>query len=347
MVYLPPAEEWRWDVFARSHPRRSIFQFDCWRAVLQSAFRHLRGRPLVVRDVASETIVAGTMVYEATSWLLGRRLISVPFASYMDPLVSEPWQISAIARSLSSTKAVGRYRHAELRLLKVKEAPCFGFVMRHPFKHHYLDLTQGTETLHRRFSRTAIRHRIRDADRDGVVVRSGGEDDWDRFWRLHRNARRRLGLPVMPRRFFDALRYHLSLDNLSLLFAEQNGKAIAASLALVFDGVYLYEWTGDSRDAHSKGARQRLLWGAMCDAADRRCHTFSLGRTDVNNTGLLAYKRRWRPTEEDVVILTSEDAEAQLVHRDRRHDWFARGLMRRVPDPMYSVMSEFCYRHLG
>jgi hypothetical protein len=268
-AWLDATEERRWESFAQNHPLSTIFQTLKWRAVLQSAFPHLHGRPLVVRDKVTREIVAGTMVYAVRSWLLGSRLVSVPLASYVDPLATEGSHLMKLTSFMARLTGTEQYQTAEVRLLKtcVPDGVA-GATESRDFKHYYLDLTEGPDKLYSKFSRTAIRQLIQRADRNSVTIHSGVNQHSERetFYNLLANTRRRLALPVMPWRFFDALHYHLPQQSLSLLTARLNGETIGASMALVFDGVYLLEWLGDSRRGRAVGVNQQLYWHAIQDA---------------------------------------------------------------------------------
>jgi hypothetical protein len=352
-AWLDASEEHRWESFAPTHPLSTIFQTLKWRAVLHSAFPHLHGRPLVVRDNVTRQIVAGTMIYSVRSWLLGSRIVSVPLASYVDPLATEASHLMNLTGFIATLTGTEPYQTAELRLLKTGiQDGVGGATESRDFKHYYLNLTEGPDKLYSKFSRTAIRQLIQRADRNSVTIHSGASQRSERqaFYGLYANTRRRLALPVLPWRFFDALHCHLPAQNLSLLTARLHGDTVGASMALVFDGVYLLEWLGDSRRGRAVGVNQKLYWHAIQDATARGCHTFSFGRTRTTHVGLLAFKRRWGAIEEDVRTLVWGRPARSQVGRRAANDItrrIAKGILKSTPKPVYLALSDFCYRHLG
>src|SRR5580658_8386102 len=86
--WLRPEEETQWDAFAAKHPLGLIYHRTPWKQVLEQAFPHIRGHFLVLRDNSTGEIQAGLPLYTLKSWLLGNRAVSVPFASFCDPLIS-------------------------------------------------------------------------------------------------------------------------------------------------------------------------------------------------------------------------------------------------------------------
>jgi hypothetical protein len=93
--WLSQDHEPEWDDFVLRHPLGSLYHTSEWKRVIEKAFTHIRGRFLVLRDGDSEEILGGLPVYRVSSWLLGRHLVSVPFATVCDPLVTtvQEWNV--------------------------------------------------------------------------------------------------------------------------------------------------------------------------------------------------------------------------------------------------------------
>ena len=60
--WLSPDERGEWDAFVTRHPLGLVYHLSAWQRVLESAFRHIRGRFLVLRDGGGQ-IQAGLPVY--------------------------------------------------------------------------------------------------------------------------------------------------------------------------------------------------------------------------------------------------------------------------------------------
>jgi hypothetical protein len=96
---------------------------------------------------------------------------------------------------------------------------------------------------------------------------------------------------------------------------------------------------------------QLLLWRAIREAKLAGLHTFDLGRTDLKNTGLIAFKDRWgasRSTFTYVRLLSSPGG--KTAYPDVRASWAA-GLSKKVlhylPDWMFRSVGALLYRHIG
>ena len=106
--WLLPDETAEWDAFVARHPLGLVYHLSAWTRVLETAFPHIQGRFLVLKDGADGSIRAGLPVYTVKSWLLGRRVISVPFASFCDPLVSSAaeFDLAALAQAVSGPEVL-------------------------------------------------------------------------------------------------------------------------------------------------------------------------------------------------------------------------------------------------
>src|SRR5207248_7891612 len=87
--WLEREEDDLWDAFVVRHPHGLIYHRACWRRVLEEAFPHIRGRFLALCDGATGEMAAGMPVYTVKSWMLGNRVVSLPYATVCDPLITD------------------------------------------------------------------------------------------------------------------------------------------------------------------------------------------------------------------------------------------------------------------
>lgn len=350
--WLDRSEDAAWDAFVAAHPHGTICQTTRWREMIESSFGHIQGRVLAIRDGAGGPIRGGMMGYTVRSWLLGNRLVSVPFASRVDPLTSSPKDLGLMLEHLDRRRGDLGVRSLQVRLLKVLPLGIpEGFTVHSNLKRHYIVLDRPLDELYKETHASCVRRWIKKARRNDVVVRRGRTGrDWDILFRIYGHTRQRLRLPAMPRRFFSAAARCLEPGQVELFIVEKDGKPLGAGLFLIFNGVQQLEWVGDTDEGRAVGANQLLYWEALTDAVNRGCHTFCFGRTDDDNEGLLDYKRRWGSIEEDIHVVASGKGKGSSTGR-RADAGITRSIAERIvvasPRPLYLGFSEFCYRHLG
>jgi hypothetical protein len=356
--WLRPDHESEWDAFVRQHPAGLVYHLSAWKRVLESAFPQIRGRFLVARDGETGHIHAGLPVYTVKSWLLGNRTVSVPFATMCDPLVSSAEEFGLFLPELQELQQKTKSRRVEIRARLAADLVLNGGALSGDvgFKHLYLSLKQeqDRDALFHTFSRTCVRKNITKAQRAGVIVEQRcDEASMLICYGILVESRRRLSLPQMPYAFFKAMLEHLSPEHLNIFLALHEGKPVGCFILLRMGDFWTAEYAGVTDDAPA-GVDQMLYWETIKKAKDHGGKIYSFGRTAVANEGLLAYKRRWAPLEEDLVDFTF-DARGSLTekvgkahHSDSSLAYrAARAVLGRVPRPVYRLIGDFWYHHLG
>lgn len=344
--WLSPADFPAWDAFVSSHPCGFLTHFSSWKKVIESAFPHITGHILAVEDSAAGQIRAGLPLFIVKSWLLGTRLVSIPFASVADPLLSSPDDIALLMDEVRGLQQVSRASSIEIRTFQT-DCHLSTLAPTACFKHHWIQLDAPPSQLFYRCSRTAVRRMVEKARKSGIqVIEGGSQAHLHDFYRLFTATRKRLSLPPIPFRFFRAIWEELPASSRVILLAHSKGAPIAAVLGLRGKGIFSLEYSGEHRLAVNSGASQLLYWTAIEFAARSGDRVFHFGRTSASNTGLLAYKRHWGTEERSLITLvdpplSSPPTEASIAYNA------IKTLARLSPPGVYRVLGDFCYRHLG
>ncbi|MGI9239399.1 MAG: GNAT family N-acetyltransferase [Verrucomicrobiales bacterium] len=350
VVRIESARLQEWDQLVADSPDGTIYHASGWRAALETAFPHIRGHFLAIADGADGHLVAALPVYEVRSWILGNRLVGVPYANWCDPLVENQSQLALLLGEVHKLGEELGCERVELRCRRhdLEEFPS-GWEPAGTWKHHFTDLSPDPEVLFSKLSRTAVRRYINRARSQGIEIetdrsREGLED----FHRRLAILRKRLGLPIIPYRFFQSLRDSLSEEEFFLCVARRDGQRLGAAIGLRSRDVYHLEFAAGGPTARGLGVMQLLYWEAMQQARSLGCKEFSFGRTSGDNTGLLAYKRHWNTTEEDLSAISWAAGDrpgpgklGSLVKP------IASWSLERLPGPVCKSLGSLIYRHWG
>ncbi len=340
-----------WDDFVAGHRLGTLFHQAQWKNVLEGSFPHIRARFLALADENPTKIIAGLPLYEVNSWIFGSRLVCVPYSTWCDPLVDDAGQLELLlneARNLASSLSSKRI---EVRCRSVGWIPSTdGWSIQKTWKHHTIPLKQSEAGLWKNLSRTAVRRMVRKAEKNSVEVSVETDPDaLGEFYRLFVETRRRLALPIMPSEYFSAIHEQLSEQSRLLLVARQRGNTLGAVLAFRAQGVFHLEFAADHPEARRLGVMQLLYWRALQLARESGCREFSLGRTSIENGGLLEYKRHWNPIEEDLVVRVWNRGHNENSIGD--HQELARPLvnwlLNTAPRPLSKLLGAYVYRHWG
>jgi CelD/BcsL family acetyltransferase involved in cellulose biosynthesis len=339
-----PLGDPRWPVFVESHPAASIFHTRGWLEALQSTYGY---EPIVyTTSRPSEDLTSAVPLCRIQSWLTGRRLVSLPFSDHCDPLVEQSPDREAIVAALRQAVSGEHLTHIELRPRASIMGDEDSFVKGSSFVHHMLDLRPDLEQLRRTLHKGMIERKIRRAEREGVSYEEGTSESLLRaFFRLMLLTRRRHGVAPQPLQWFRNLIACLG-DRVKIRVASRQGRTIASILTLQHRDTLVYKYGCSDARFHSLGAMPFLLWKAIEDAKAQGLRWFDFGRSDLSNTGLIAFKDRWGAVATTLTyVQCCPGPSPKNAHT--RPSRIPRALMARLPDSALVMAGRLIYRHLG
>ena len=328
--------------FVRGHAKASVFHTTGWAEALQRTYAF---DPIVyTTSAAGAALTNGVLLFRVSSWLTGRRLVSVPFADHCEPLVEASDDRAAIGATLSAA-AEKDWDYVELRPLSgggFPDGPLFREASSYRF--HTIDLQPSSDELFLRFHKSHIQRKIRRAERDGVVCESGRSPALlNAFYGLLVMTRRRHGIPPQPMKWFANLMACCS-DQMTIRVAYVGNRAVASILTLQFGRTLVYKYGCSDAAYHNRGVMPLLFWNAIQDAKTGGLQSFDLGRSDVSNSGLIAFKERLGGVPSTLTYLRYEK------RRRRSRRWLKiapGGALRWLPDRLFVAVGKVLYRHMG
>jgi Acetyltransferase (GNAT) domain len=243
------------------------------------------------------SVVAGLPVLEVRSIRRSRRSVSLPFTDICPPLGESTDRYEKLVASSVRDGAPP---------LEVRAALEHG-VRRASGVIHRLSLDSDPEVLYPRFHKSQVQRNIVRAAKEGVEIRRGLEkrDLTETFYQLHLATRRRQGVPVQPRRFFDLLWTRFlepGLGFVSLAYAGQ--RAVAAAVFLHWNETVVYKYGASDAGALKLRPNHLLFWDVIQWACRHGYRTLDFGRTDAENKGLRSFKSGWGAVESPLVYTT-------------------------------------------
>lgn len=284
----------RWRSFVAGHREATPFHDPRWADLLARTYGY--SAFAVALFAGEQEIIAGAPFLEVRGVSGRRRWISLPFTDECPLLLPDRGSVE----SLGDTFTRG-LRSLAAPTVEVRGAvDGIGWQTGADAVTHELDLEPDVATVRRRFSRSQVIRNISRAEREGVVVRRAASTrDLDAFYALHTRTRRRQGVPVQPRRFFDLLWGYLGSTGLAFILLADAGEreAIAGALFLASGTSTIYKFGASDPDAWRLRPNHLIFWTAIQHACARGDRRFDFGRTDVGNAGLRAFKSGWGATE--------------------------------------------------
>jgi CelD/BcsL family acetyltransferase involved in cellulose biosynthesis len=288
---IDPLTDPRWDDFVRGHAKASVFHSLAWLKALTCSYNY---EPVVFStSPPGKPLTGGLLFCRVKSWLTGNRLVSLPFSDHCQPLVDTTEELDAILSMLRQSLLEKQWDYIELRP-HAQEAEWQSRISTlHTYAWHTLELEESADTLFRNFQKDCVQRKIRRAEREQLRYETGNSEDLlSTFYRLFVKTRRRHGLPPQPFFWFQQLATAFE-GRLQVRLASFNGRPVAGILTLKHGTTITYKYGCSDPSFHNLGGIQLLLWRTIQEAKDEGFRCLDLGRSNVDNEGLIHFKNRW------------------------------------------------------
>jgi CelD/BcsL family acetyltransferase involved in cellulose biosynthesis len=332
-----PIGDPRWSAFVHSHPDAGPFHLPEWASVIADCYR-FESFALTACDTDGE-ILAGIPVITVRSPLGGRRWVSLPFTDSCSPLIRADVATDHVLAAFTERAFASPIRGLEVRAMLPAGDNRHGVAVGYL---HTMELPPDSAMLHPNKSHRNLRNR---ALRKGMrVVQGRTRQDMAAFYRLHTLTRRRLGVPVQPRRFFDLLWHRIvAAGHGFVASATLEGEVQSAAVMLIHNGVLINKYHGSDPSAPDRAGGYLIDWEMMVAGCNEGYHTLDLGRTDTGAEGLRRYKSLCGAVERPL-IYTHISRTPPVAHHESSVSALSREIIRRSPPWVCRTLGEIFYR---
>ena len=335
---IDPLTDRRWDDLLARDPHASVFHSRGW----LEALKHTYGYEPIVLTTSSGPLANGLALCRVST-LISRRLVSLPFSDHCEPLVSGPDDLPAMVGFLAGEVREGRWNSIELRPRCMVPA---GLGESARFCLHTLDLTPPLHRIFDGFHHSCTRRSIRRAERERLSYEAGTSAHMlATFYGMLRLGRRRHGLPPQPLSWFQNLVSSFG-DGLMIHTATCNDTPVAAILTLSFKKTMVYKYGGSDARFHRMGSVPFLFWHAIQEAKAQGLETLDLGRSAVDQSGLLTFKDHLG-AERTALTYFRSPARTAGATRPGPLQRLAQRVVPYMPDAALDLAGRLFYRHLG
>jgi CelD/BcsL family acetyltransferase involved in cellulose biosynthesis len=329
-------EDPAWLELVRADPAALPFHHPAWTLLLADAYAF---KPFVLASFdGSRRLMAGVPVVEIGGRRQSRRWVSLPFSDVCPPLAPDGGADS-ISAAIDEVR-----REAGVASLEVRARLAGASPGKQPALLHDLQLTADPDKVAASF-RASVRRNIRAAERGPAIVRvaSSQADVTERFYRLHVDTRRRLGLPVQPLRFFRLLWSRMIEPGLGrVLLVEVGPETVAGAVFLSWNRTVVYKYGASDPHYWPLRPNNLLFWEAIKWACESGYERLDFGRTDLDSPSLRRFKLGWATQEHPLEYTLLGDTQANV--RRARPPRIVRSAIRRSPRWVVRALGEILYR---
>jgi CelD/BcsL family acetyltransferase involved in cellulose biosynthesis len=288
-----------WRMIAH-HPLNSLFSSQPWTEAVAQTYGF--NVSVSMRSNRPNGKADGAILFSRVSDLRGERIVCGPFSDYCDPLVSDAdtWRelvapLIGLGVPITLRCLRNQLPAKDERFVKVSEAAWHG-----------IDLARSEAEIWDGFWGPA-RQNIRKAERSGVKVRASHKlSDLQVFYDMHCHIRKtKYRLLPQPFAFFEHLHASFAAnDRLTVLLAEIDGTAVGATVFIACGDTLYYKFNASV--ASSTCPNDLLVWEGIRLGQSLGLKLFDFGASDLDQPGLLRFKRKFATIEQTISRLLCE-----------------------------------------
>jgi|SRR5215471_3694738 len=334
----------RWDELVARHPNASVFHNRGW---LEALARTYGFEPYALTSSTfEEPLENGIVVCRVSSWITGARLVSLPFSDHCEPLLQESDEAEEFINWMHDACDLQQWKYVELRPLSVPSRRQNSLRPSSSYWFHELDLEPGLDEIFCRLHKNSFQRKVQRAEREGLTYETGrSQRILDEFYRLLLSTRKRHRMLPQPKAWFANLLECMG-DKLQIRLARKNAVAIAAMLTLQHRSSVVYKYGCSDEEFHNVGGMPFLFWKLVEESKASGVERIDLGRTDIANEGLIAFKDRLGASKKLLTYYryakTSTRGIATLSETRA-----LRMFLGVLPETVCSAAGRILYKHLG
>jgi lipid II:glycine glycyltransferase (peptidoglycan interpeptide bridge formation enzyme) len=338
---LNPFSDPQYDDLLRAHSDYSFFHSASWARVISQAYNYQPRYFAVFQKAKLKALLA---LMEIRTAFTARKAVSLPFTDYCDTLSSENINLKTFFDKVLVYGRQAGWKTLEVRgeaAFKANELPYSAYYV------HELELPRDPDRLFPQF-RSSTRRNIKKATKCGVTTKICHSLDAIRtYYRLHCATRKHHGVPPQPFYFFKAIYDHvISTGKGFVVLSSYNAQPIAGAVYFHFGQKAVYKYGASNRKYLHIRANNQVMWTAIKWYIQNGFESFSFGRTDLNHSGLLQFKRGWA-TQERIIRYFKYDLIRQCFVKERPNRQILYSFFRRLPESILILTGRLLYRYMG
>jgi len=347
MSIINTAKDKRWDEFVRNHPDGTVFHLSNWAEVM---IRTYNFKPYYfVLEGESGNIKAGWPFFLVDNGVFGKKLISIPFTDYVNPLVNSENDYKKVFEKILQIYKIEKCKNIEIRG-EIGNSNNTSLKPNISFKNFILNL-QGKfksdiwNNLH-----SSVKRGIKKAQKYNIrTVISSDLNAVRIFYNMNVITRKKHGVIPQPYKFFLNLWQYIIQRKLGfVMLAILDNKPISSAIFLHYKGTMFYKYGASYTEYLKYRPNNLIFWQAINWGIKNNFRSLDFGRVSPDNKGLMNFKRHWGAEEFNLpyyyypgVKGISSMKQSSLKYR------VATSILRKTPTKLLEELGNKFYRYFA
>ncbi len=337
-----PLADRRWISLVEKNPS-SVFHSPGWIKAVSGTY----GFPVKAAVVERDGEYIAGLHFAAVEDELGRRVVSMAFSDFCDPVSSRRSQVTAMVKAV-----VREYpdHKITLRWIEEKGPPAnLGFALGKTARRHLLPLASSEEDAWER-THPQFRRAVRLARKNGLTVRHLKKKELRSFYEMQLRVRKyRYGLLAQPWDFFQSIWNEIIRHGGGTFLGafDENGAMAAAHCLLFWQDQTIYKFGASDYERPNLRANHLLHWEGIRLGVEKGLRAFDLGLSDDDQPGLIRYKRHMGADEQEIRFYLREGGDDASEARRALSEITAIATRPGVPDGVTEKIGRALYGYFA
>ena len=338
---INPIEYPSWDDLLLTNDQTTFFHTSEWANVLCESYHY---KPLYFTVIENGRLAALIPIMEISSFLTGKRAVSLPFTDECHPIAQNADQFQSLWKNLLSYGKQAGWRHLAFRgenqFLRGSSSYTHHFM-------HTLALVKDEMEIFSSF-KSNVKRNIKKARKESLeLVLSNAWTAMRAFYHLNCTTRQEHGLPPQPLSFFRKIYDHVIAPlHGFVVLASYQAKPIAGAVYFHHAGDAIYKYGASNRKYQQLRPNNLVMWQAIKWYCRNGYKTFSFGLTEPENQGLRQFKHGWGTREMTQYNYKYDLAKDAFVSAGNTFK-SSYNLFKIMPLPLLRLTGKLFYRHVG
>lgn len=340
---LNPSEFENWNNEIQKFDSYSFFHSLEWCEVLSSTYGYIPTYFCIIKNKKLSSVVPAM---EVDSKLTGKRLISLPFSDFCEPIFSSIDESEILKEAMLDYCRKNKLRYMEFRTSETRfpyETDYFRTDLR-----HILEISIEQNEIQKNFSENTRRN-IKAAIKEGLSVKELiSREGINIFYELQCITRRKHGLPPQPKSFFENIhRFIISKNKGQIIFGYLRNEPVAALMFFTIGDKVLYKFGASLINSLPKGTNHFLMWEAIKKYKNAGFREFDFGRTETNHDGLRRFKLGFGAEERIIYTSRFDVRKDSFLPINSRTTGVHNKIFKKLPLAVLKFIGNTFYKHIG